>query len=90
MSRTFRSNVLPLLPIHAPHLHLGSDLNRDERRAEVEKSTSPFSMRDLERVKEDLVDLSRYSEKYFQEREALMIELEEVITELLSYGSVTR
>jgi hemerythrin len=63
---------------------------REEFQAEIEKSNTPFSMRDLERLKDDLDDLTRYSEKYFEEREALMSELEEVVSDLLSYGSPAR
>jgi hypothetical protein len=74
-------------PIHTPALFALDLTCRDEFQAEVEKSSTPFSMRDLERLKDDLDDLTRYSETYFEEREVLMNELEEVISDLLSYGS---
>jgi hypothetical protein len=59
---------------------------RDEFRGEVEKSTTPFSVQDLERLREDFEDLTRYSEKYLQERDALVNELVDVMADLISYG----
>jgi len=63
---------------------------REELKKEVESSTASFSSTDLRNLKDEMENIQRADVKYFQNRETLLKELDELITELVSYGGESR
>ena len=62
----------------------------EELKKEVESFTAPFSPETLRNLKEEMENIQRADAKYSKNRETMLKELDDLITELVSYGNKSR